>query len=131
MRILSLTILFILSSHFGKAQLDFLNGLYQKLNNSKEDTSKVLVMSDLADYYGFNQFDSCIAYSNKVVELSKKLDYPYGSFRGLRSLFFAYNSRANYPKALEVTLENLKVVEKIKKDRPSAAASVYFFFRSA
>ena len=77
MRILSLTILFILSSHFGKAQLDFLNGLYQKLNNSKEDTSKVLVMSDLADYYGFNQFDSCIAYSNKVVELSKKLDYPY------------------------------------------------------
>ena len=127
MRVLYLTVLLVLFSHVAKAQLDFLDGLYHKLNNSKEDTSKVLVMSELADYYGFNQFDSCIVYSHKVIELSKKLNYPYGSFRGLRSLFFAYNSRANYPKALEVTLENLKVVEKLKKERPATGASVYFF----
>ena len=120
MRFLYVIILLVLFSHVANAQLDFLNGLYHKLNNSKEDTSKVLVMSDLADYYGFNQFDSCIVYSHKVIELSKKLNYLYGSFRGFRSLFFAYNSRANYPKALEVTLENLKVVEKLKKDRPIA-----------
>jgi len=122
-----LVVLSTLFSHIALAQPDYLISLYQRLNNSRDDTSKVLVMSDLADYYGFNQFDSCIVYSQKVIDLSEKLNYLYGSFRGLRSLFFAYNSRANYPKALEVTLENLKIADKLKKDRPASAASVYFF----
>ena len=127
MKLFLLTVLSVLFSHIALAQPDYLKNLYRRLNDARDDTSTVLVMAELADYYGFNQFDSCIVYSQKVINLSENLNYLYGSFRGLRSLFFAYNSRANYPKALEATLENLKIAEKLKKDRPVSAASVYFF----
>ncbi|HET9746024.1 MAG TPA: hypothetical protein VFP97_09940, partial [Chitinophagaceae bacterium] len=109
------------------AQQHYVEDLYRQLSKSKEDTNKVLILADLANYYGFNQFDSCIVYSQKAIDLAKRLNYPYGHFRGLQSLFFAYNSRANFPQALNVTLENLKIAEKLRKERPTAMASVYFY----
>jgi len=100
--------------------------LHYQLNNSKEDTTRVLLLSELGNYYGFNQFDSAIFYGQKAIDLSNKLNYPYGHYRGLKCLFFAYNTQGNYPKALEITLQNLKVGEKIKQERPEGYISAIY-----
>jgi len=111
---------------FVSAQKNFVDSLHQELYKNNEDTSRVLILTELGNYYGFNQFDSAIFYGHKAIDLSKKLKYPFGYYRGLKCLFFAYNTQANYPKALEIALENLRVGEKIKQDRPEAYASAIY-----
>ena len=101
-----------------KAQSSYLDSLHVKLSVSKEDTNKVYVLSSIADYYGFNKFDSSIYYAHQILDLSKFLKFDFGTYLGLRSLFFAYNCQGNYPKALEVTLKGQAISEKIKKKGP-------------
>jgi hypothetical protein len=108
------------------AQETDLEQLHDRVNSPKEDTAKVLALNALADYYGFNQFDSSIFYARLTIDLSEKINYPYGSFLGLRSLFFAYNCQGNYSKALEVTLQNYTIAEKIKNERPHPWAIVHY-----
>jgi hypothetical protein len=121
------TCLIVLISSIGCAQSHFLDSLHSLVNNAKEDTAKVSALNELAVHYCFNQFDSSIFYAQQIIGLSKKLDYPYGSFLGLRSLFFAYNCQGNYTKALEVTFQNVQIAEKIRKERPAAFTSVRYF----
>ncbi|MDP9230999.1 MAG: ATP-binding protein [Bacteroidota bacterium] len=108
----------VLFTTFASAQQHYVDSLHHQVNNAKDDTTKVLALFGLAEYYGFNQFDSSFFYARQTIELSEKLKYPYGGSLGLRGLFYAYNCQGNYPKALEVTLQNFKIAEKIKKERP-------------
>ncbi len=116
----------VLITTFASGQKRYLDSLNQLLKDGKQDTANVLALSALADYYGFNQFDSSILYARKTIDLSEKVSYPYGSFLGLRSLFYAYNCQGNYSGALEATLQNFKIAEKIKKERPFCLASVHY-----
>ena len=118
MKILFLAFLIVLFTGVAFAQQHYVDSLHNQVNNAKEDTTKVLALFDLAEYYGFNQFDSSIFYAQLTIDLSEKINYPYGSFLGLRSLFFAYNCQGNYSSALEVTLQNFKIAEKIRKEIP-------------
>jgi len=118
MKVFLLASLVGLFSGNAAAQQHYVDSLHNQVNNAKEDTTKVLAMFGLAEYYGFNQFDSSFFYARRTIELSEKLKYTYGSCLGLRGLFYAYNCQGNYPKALEVTLQNLKIAEKIKRERP-------------
>ena len=122
-----LTCLVVWLAGFASAQKNYLDSLHSRLNNANEDTFKVAPLYSLALYYGFNQFDSSIFYAQQITDLSKKLDYPWGSFLGLRSLFFAYNCQGNYAKALEATLKISAIAEKIKKEKPISILSFYYF----
>ena len=80
--------LFFLAPAFGSAQQTYLDSLQTELTHSKnEDTTRVLALVLLADYYGFIQFDSCLFYSAQTLELSQKLNYPYGKFLATWALF--------------------------------------------
>ena len=118
MKLLFLASLIVLFTSFASAQQHYVDSLHNQVNNAKEDTTKVLALFGLAEYYGFNQFDSSFFYARQTIELSEKIKYTYGSSLGLRGLFYAYNCQGNYPKALEVTLQNFKIAEKIKSERP-------------
>jgi Signal transduction histidine kinase regulating C4-dicarboxylate transport system len=127
MRHLVLALYFFIQPSFIFAQKSFADTLYKRLAEAvKEDTNRVATLSDLAVFYGFNQFDSSILYAQRTLVLSKKLDYRFGIFLGLRSLFFAYNCQGNYSKALEVTLENARNVEKTK-NTSVAPQSIFYF----
>jgi signal transduction histidine kinase len=117
----------VLCSCFAFGQNDYADSLLTEVNNAKEDTTKVLALSALADHYGFNQFDSSIFYARKIIDLSEKINYPYGGFLGRRSLFFAYNCQGNYLNALEASLQNFKLTEGMRKERPHAWGSVHYF----
>jgi hypothetical protein len=111
--------LVVRASNFAFAQKDFVDSLHHQLKSSKEDTTRVLILSELGNYYAFNQFDSGIFYGEKTIDLSNKLHYPNGNYLGLKCLFFSYNCQANYPKALEVTLQCLRIGEKIRHETPA------------
>jgi signal transduction histidine kinase len=117
-------------SHCGFAQQRILDSLRMQLINAKnEDTSQVLALSDLADYFGFVQFDSSLSYSTRAFKLSKKLKYLFGGFRAYRSKFFAFNCSGNYPMALDAALNLQKISDQFSsKARPlGVLAGPYYF----
>ena len=115
---------------FGFAQQQILDSLRIKLVNTKtEDTSRVLALSDLADYFGFVQADSCLSYAMQAFELSKKLKYLFGEFRAYRSKFFAFNCYGNYPMALDAALNIQKVSDQFPPEaRPIGVLSGPYYF---
>ncbi|HEX4375282.1 MAG TPA: ATP-binding protein [Puia sp.] len=110
------------------AQQSYLDSLKQQLNLAKnQDTSRVLALFSLADYYGFIQFDSCLFYAAQTSELSQKLNYPFGKFLGYWSTFHGLNSQGNYAKALEAAINMEKIADEVKKERPWIMPQVYYF----
>ena len=113
---------------FASAQNPYLDSLRLKLNQAKnEDTSRVLALSSIADYYGFVQFDSCLFYAAQTSNLSQKLNYPYGRYLSYRSTFLAFNCQGNYPRALEAALDIQKISEQLKNDKLWVRAMPYYF----
>ncbi|HEY4874187.1 MAG TPA: ATP-binding protein [Puia sp.] len=95
----------------------YYDSLHQQLKNEKDDTSKVLTLCDLAHYHGYTQSDSSQFYVNKAIQLSEKINYPYGKLHAGVAEFFAANFKSNYTKALEIALNNLKFASELKDDR--------------
>jgi tetratricopeptide (TPR) repeat protein len=115
---------------FSFAQQRILDSLRIKLVDAKkEDTSRVLALSDLADYFGFVQADSCLSYATHAFELSKKIKYLPGEFRAYRSKFYAFNCLGNYPMALDAALNLQKVSDQYPPEaRPiGVLAGPYYF----
>jgi signal transduction histidine kinase len=114
----------------GFAQHRILDSLrIQLVNAKKEDTSKVLALSDLADYFGFVQFDSSLSYSTRAFELSKKLNYLLGESRAYRSKFFAFNCSGNYPMALDAALNLQKNSDQFPaRSRPIGVLAGSYYF---
>ena len=105
----------------GFAQQRIRDSLRIRLDNAKkEDTSRVLALSDLADYFGFVQADSCLSYATQAYGLSKKLKYLSGEFRAYRSKFYGFNCYGNYPMALDAALN----LQKIADQFPPKARSI-------
>ena len=93
--------------------------LHDQLNQAKkEDTTRVLALCSLADYYGFIQSDSCFYYASQSARLSEKLKYTYGEYWAYLATFHGFNTQGNYPKALQAALDYLKTAEELKNERP-------------
>ena len=128
MKIFSICLLLFFKVTIGSAQThNLLDSFKNQLNQAtQEDTSRVLALIPVADYYGFVQFDSSLFYATQILTLSQKLNYEYGKWRGYRSIFFAFNVQGNYPRALEAALNLEKIAGHRKDQRISAAGSWYF-----
>jgi two-component system, NtrC family, sensor kinase len=125
MKLLILTSLIVFLSGNASAQ-QYLDSLQKQLGNAKEDTTKVLTLGSIADYYAFVQFDSSSFYARQTVDLSEKLNYPYGRYLAYLSLFHASNCKGDYPKALEADQNMLRIADQLKNDKPWVLP-VYFY----
>jgi hypothetical protein len=120
--------LFFLIVTFASAQQTYLDSLKQELNHARNgDTNRVLALFNLADYYGFIQFDSCLFYAAQTSELSQQLNYTYGKVLGYWATFHGLNSQGNYAKALEIALKLGKTTEEIKNERPWIIPQAHYF----
>ena len=79
----------------------------------------------MAEYYGFVQADSGLLYAAEVLRLSEKLNYSSGKFMGYRGMFFSFNCKGNYPKALEAAL-NIQKLGEIKNAKGGPTFPYYF-----
>ena len=100
----------------------YFDGLQNKLQEAKDDTSRILAMAKLAEYYGFIRADSTMFYASQALDLAEKMNYLYGICVVQRSIFWAFNSQGNYPKALELAFSNLKIAEQLKYHKLSCMA---------
>jgi two-component system, NtrC family, sensor kinase len=118
-------ILFMSSSV--KAQQSFLDTLQSQLKQSdKETNSRVLALGELADYYGFIQFDSCLFYAAQTLALAKKLNFLYGMNLGYMSTFHGLNCQGNYAEALQAVNNLQNIDEQLIKDTPWVESRPYY-----
>lgn len=111
----------------GATQQTYADSLHFLLNQAKkEDTSRVLALCSLADYYGFIQSDSCFYYASQSARLSRKLKYTYGEYLTYLATFHGFNTQGNYPMALQAALDYLKASEEVKNARPEVMSQAYY-----
>jgi hypothetical protein len=62
------------------------------LNQSKKETKeRVLALGEMADYYAFIEFDSCLLYAQQTTALAQKLHFLYGLEQGYFTTFHGLN----------------------------------------
>src|SRR6516162_2897845 len=110
------TIIFLLL-FFANIAFSQIGGLIQlrdtlkhELAKAKDDTSRVLIMADLANVY-FNIPDSLGRYGNQALELARRIEFSRGEASALNSLSLRFQSLGDYPKALEYLYKSLAISE--------------------
>ena len=120
-----LLILFVSGS--AKTQQSFLDTLQSQLKQSvKETISRVSALGELADYYGFIQFDSCLFYAAQTLALAKKLHFLYGMNLGYISTFHGLNCQGNHAEALQAVNNLQHIDEQLIKDTPWVESRTYY-----
>jgi two-component system NtrC family sensor kinase len=117
-----LILFFLFASPLASTAQQYFDSLQKKIQDAKDDTSRILAMAKMAEYYGFIRADSNMYYARQALDLADKLNYLYGTCVVQRSIFWALNSQGNYPKALELAFSNLKIAEQLKYHSLSSMA---------
>ena len=122
--------LFISISSFSqKAKADSLSTL---LSSEKTDTIRIKLMWQLAGAVGVYNPDTALVLSYQALSQSKNIGYVEGESRSIGMLANTFIKLSNYPKALELHIERLKLEEKRKNPRNMASVLnnigiVYFY----
>ena len=91
----------------------YLDSLHGALTAAKNDSMKVEALLGLSTYYEYMLPDSNIYYATSAINLSQKSNNAIGQFMAFRSMFFGVNLSGNYPKAMDIALNNLRIAEKL------------------
>lgn len=113
-------LLFISAGSFSqKSKVDSLGKL---LKTATTDTGRVTLMWQIAD--GMNKYnpDSALRLSQQAFYLAKNIKYIEGQSRSLGILANSFMKIGNYPRALELNIQKLKLEE--KRNNPRALSSV-------
>ena len=91
-----------------------IDSLQQALQVSREDTNRVLILQEMAFNYAIRRLDSAILYSNKGIELSKKLKYPKGEALCLMRQAIYYRVTGASEQGMQYALKAVPTFEKLK-----------------
>ncbi len=86
--------------------------LKQELENAKQDSSRVLIMTQLAEAYRDRVTDTSYYYAQNALELSRRIDYPTGETKALLALSYYFQNRGNLTQGLELGLKALEIAKK-------------------
>ncbi len=106
---------FLLSVNWSFAQ-KFIDSLRNELAIAKEDTNKAFIYGLIATFHQFYQSDSNAYYAEKTKALSRKLNFTFGLYVAGTSEFYTAILRADYPKAMRIALDNVKIASSMPYD---------------
>src|SRR5688572_17102450 len=98
-----------------QAQPTLTDSLRQTLRNRPDDTTKVKLLFVATRYFPYNQPDSGLYYSDSIIRLSEKLNYPYGQAIGYRHKSVAYLYSGDYSRAMLFNNKSLRICEALNK----------------
>ncbi len=104
------------------AQKSKADSLYKLLATEKRDTAKVRLLWTLARDISVYNPDSALTLSFQALSLARQVDDVEGESRSLGILANTFLKIGNYPRALELNIEKLKLEE--KRSIPRSLASV-------
>ena len=88
--------------------------LYKQHEN--RDTTRMLLLSTLSTLYSFFKPDTAMRLARESLTLSKQYGFKKGEAASLNTIGSIFGMTADYPQALQVQLEALKIAETIHDD---------------
>src|SRR5688572_5810115 len=87
--------------------------LRQQLAKAVQDTSRAIILADLAEAYRAAKPDSTLYFADQALQLSRSINFPFGEMRAYLVLchYFQFNG-IDLPKALETGLKGLDITVK-------------------
>lgn len=108
----SVAVILLLYSLAVFAQKDKIKAEEAELQTIKEDTTRVKTLAHLAKIFCMkSQYDSSIHYSTLALNLSQKIDYPYGLAIVYGNFGTIYSDEGNFPEALRNFFKSLQIAE--------------------
>ena len=83
-----------------------------RLDTTTQDSSRVLLTAELANYYKYYLPDSSLFYGYKALEFARKIKYAKGEVKALGYILMTQNILGNDSKALQIALQGLKIAER-------------------
>src|SRR5688572_14200826 len=97
---------------FSQTQIDSLRNL---LKNDKEDSGKVDHLLALSEIYSYQNSDSAILFAEQAKKIAEKIKDKGRMVDALSEMGWNTYVKADYPKALDIYLNALKLDEEILK----------------
>ncbi len=89
----------------------FRDSLKHELVIAKNDTSRVLIMAQLASAYNGFYPDTVNLYGNEALKLTERINYPRGKARALIALGLGIQLEGEYPKSFDYLYRSLEIAE--------------------
>ena len=86
--------------------------LKRELENAKDDSSKALIMTQLAEAYRDRVTDTSFYYAQNALDLSRRIDYPPGETKALLALSYYFFNRGDLTQGLKQGLKALEIAKK-------------------
>ena len=90
------------------------------LKTANNDTVRVDALVRLSNYYKFNRPDSAIYYGNEALTLANQIKYEGGIIDALNFLSLSHKTLGNYPRALQIALQGIKLADNYKLELKKA-----------
>ena len=105
------TLLMIATAKFSVAQQVNADSLKQATINTRNDTSKLILLGRLTDFYVETNPDSAYNYANQMLSVAEKLDLKLEEVYALGEMGYAALNMGNYPRSLQNFLSAIAIAE--------------------
>jgi len=85
------------------------DSLKQQLAMVTQDTSRVLLLGELAEAFRNTMSDSAMRYGQQCLSLARQIQFPKGEAKALLSMSVILREMGNFPRALEAGLTALQI----------------------
>jgi len=87
------------------------DSLKQQLAMVTQDTSRVLILGELAEAFRNTMSDSAMRYGQQSLSLARQIQFPKGEVKALLSMSVILREMGNFPRSLEAGLKALQISE--------------------
>ncbi|NJO24964.1 MAG: tetratricopeptide repeat protein [Bacteroidia bacterium] len=109
--------LFLLLFDCVKLSAQQIDSNYYEQAIGKNDTTKMIACSILAEAHAEINPDSAIYYAEIVVDLSRKMNFKLEEVSALGQIGYAYTNLGNYPRSLQTLLSAISIAEDPKSEK--------------
>ncbi|HCW07223.1 MAG TPA: hypothetical protein DGG95_07660, partial [Cytophagales bacterium] len=112
-KVITYTLLILLIGKPGISQIRTeIDSLHHKLENADQDTSRVILMTDLGYWYLSINPDSSMMFGNRALVLAQQIKYLRGQARSLATLGNTTRFLGDIPKGMELLFDGLQISKK-------------------
>lgn len=105
-----LIILLVVKTGLGQIRAE-IDSLHKELDNADQDTSRVILMADLAYWYLNINPDSALKFGQRALTFAQQIKYLRGEARALATLGNTTRFLGNIPKGMELLFSGLQIAK--------------------
>lgn len=99
------------------AQSFYIDSLKRQIRISQSDTAQLVLLGNVARIYAEINPDSAYYFAEKLLQLSRQLHFSLEEGNAMREMGYALLNRGNYPRALQMVLSALAILENPKSEQ--------------